>query len=298
VEQAKEMCRAEIERCEQTLAIEGTDRPVPLFADLVRMTQVVCNLLGNASKYSDSGRTIRMRWGVDDGHAYVSVADEGRGIAPEFIDRVFETFAQERADGRGLGLGLALVRELVEKHDGAVEAHSEGPGQGSEFVVRLPTTEGVGAIDRAQARRRELSPPRNGALRVVLVEDDVDIRDLVGRLIETWGHSVIGVSGTGQGGVDLLLGERPDVAVVDIGLPDIDGYEVARRMHAELGEARPGLVAMSGYGQERDRELAREAGFDVHLVKPPEPDVLREALEYARACTHGPEPKVEANSRR
>jgi signal transduction histidine kinase len=288
VEQAKEMCRAEIERNGQTLIIEGTDQAVPLHADIVRMTQVVSNLLSNASKYSDPGSTISLRWGLEQARAFVKVTDQGRGIAPEFLDRVFETFAQERADGRGLGLGLALVRELVDKHGGSVEVASEGPGHGSEFTVWLPITEGLGAIDRAHARRRDPSTPRGDALRIALIEDDVDIRDLVGRLIETWGHTVVGVSGTGRGGVDILLREQPDVAVVDIGLPDIDGYEVARRVHAELQDRRPGLVAMSGYGQERDRRLAREAGFDVHLVKPPEPEDLRDALEYARECGSSP----------
>jgi signal transduction histidine kinase len=296
VEQANEICRTDIERSNQTLQIEGTEHAVPLHADLVRMTQVVANLLSNASKYSDPGGTIELRWGLEDGRAFCSVTDHGRGIAPEFVDRVFETFAQERADGRGLGLGLALVRELVEKHGGKVEAQSDGPGHGSRFVVWLPLSEGVGAIDRPQPRRRETSAPGNGALRVALIEDDVDIRDLVARLIETWGHMVIGVSGTGRGGAEILLTERPDVAVVDIGLPDIDGYEVARRVHAELRDARPGLVAMSGYGQERDRRLAREAGFDVHLVKPPEPESLREALEYARACAAGPGEAVRKNA--
>jgi signal transduction histidine kinase len=293
VEQAKDMCRAEIERSGQALHIEGTEQALPVHADIVRMTQVVSNLLSNASKYSDQGSSISLRWGLDDMRAFVKVTDQGRGIAPEFLDRVFETFAQERADGRGLGLGLALVRELVDKHGGTVEVASEGPGHGSEFTVWLPITEGLGAIDRVHTRRRDpssphapagLMGPRGDGLRVALIEDDVDIRDLVGRLIETWGHTVIGVSGTGRGGVEILLREQPDVAVVDIGLPDIDGYEVARRVHAELKDRRPGLVAMSGYGQERDRRLAGEAGFDVHLVKPPEPEDLRDALEYARQC--------------
>ncbi|MCA9651658.1 MAG: response regulator [Myxococcales bacterium] len=279
VERACEMCRDEIARRGQVLVVEGPPEPVEVRADLVRMTQVVSNLLNNASRYSEGGDRIWMRWGAEDGEAFLRVTDEGRGIAPEFIDHVFDTFARERREGGGLGLGLALVRELVDEHGGTVEAASDGPGHGSEFVVRLPTLD---------ARRSSASPPRPRSptpirvpLRVVLVEDHADIRDLVARLVESWGHSVVGVAGTGAEAIECMLRERPDVAVVDIGLPDIDGYEVARRVCHELGLFRPGLVAMSGYGQEQDVRRAHAAGFDLHLVKPPDPGELCDAIEQA-----------------
>jgi two-component system CheB/CheR fusion protein len=280
ITRAIDMCRADIERRRQNLVVEGIDAEVPIDADAVRLTQVVSNLLHNACRYSEPEGRIWVRWGVDNECAFVRVTDEGCGIAPDFIGRMFGVFQQERGKGRGLGLGLALVRELVEKHGGVVEASSDGPGKGSEFVVRLPVT--PGNLPDVDEPRREESPDARAPLRVVLIEDDADVHDVVGLLLEVWGHAVVGVAEEGKTGVELVTATRPDVAIVDIGLPDIDGYEVARRVHRALGRERPALLAMSGYGQAKDRELALEAGFDLHITKPPDPNYLRAALHTAR----------------
>ena len=282
IDQAREMCRDVIGRRRQILTLEGVDQAVPLHADPVRMTQVVCNLLSNASRYSSHGARIWLSCGIEGDRAFVRVLDEGRGIRPQFIERVFDPFAQERKEGRGLGLGLALVRQIVEKHGGTVEVSSEGPGRGSEFVVRLPACSTWERGDEVEPTRSESAAnTRTRSLRVVLVDDCVDIRDLLGHLVGEWGHTVVGAAGTGTAAVERVIQQRPDVAVVDIDLPDLDGYEVARRIHATLGDERPGLVALSGYGQERDQQLALDAGFDVMLVKPPDPGQLRETLERA-----------------
>jgi signal transduction histidine kinase len=278
IDQAREMCRDVIGRRRQTLTIEGIEQAVPIHADSVRMTQVVCNLLSNASRYSNHGGRIWLRCGIEAERVIVRVVDEGRGIRPQFIERVFDPFAQERQEGRGLGLGLALVRQIVEKHGGSVEVASEGPGRGSEFVVELPaclTWEDCCHAEPASPA----SPARTKALRVVLVDDCVDIRDLLGHLVSEWGHTVVGTAGTGRAAIEQLRALRPDAAIVDINLPDLDGYEVARQIRATLADDRPGLVALSGYGQERDQRLALDAGFDVMLVKPPDPGELRETLE-------------------
>jgi len=281
IEQAREMCRDVIGRRNQTLTLEGVEQPVPLHADPVRMTQVVCNLLNNASRYSSHGGRIWLRCGIEDDHAFVRVIDEGCGIKPQFIERVFDPFAQERKGGRGLGLGLALVRQIVEKHGGSVEVASEGPGRGSEFMVTLPAYATWEHGDEVEPPPPPVPSPRTRSLRVVLVDDCVDIRELLGHLVGQWGHTVVGTAGTGRAAIEHVTKERPDVAVVDINLPDVDGYEVARRIRATLGDERPGLVALSGYGQERDQQLALDAGFDVMLVKPPDPAELRETLEKA-----------------
>jgi CheY-like chemotaxis protein len=235
-------------------------------------------MLNNAIRYSPPGGHITVGWGVDDGAAFISVADRGRGIAPEFLGRVFDRFAQEHDGGRGLGLGLTLVRDLVEMHGGTVEAKSDGPGKGSEFVVRLclPATE-----DDLEVTPE---PPPRGAdarhpLRVVVVEDDSDIRDALCALVSLWGHQVAGVSGDGPGGVKLVVETKPDVGLIDVGLPGLDGYGVAQQIRSALGDRTPRLVAMTGFGQRSDRERALEVGFDTHLVKPSSPDELRSALE-------------------
>ncbi|MCX4246835.1 hybrid sensor histidine kinase/response regulator [Paraliomyxa miuraensis] len=279
VDQARDMCCGMIAKRHQLLIIEGQPGAVAVHADPVRLTQVVSNLLTNASRYSYPGGRIWVHWGCDGEHAFVRVADEGRGIRPEFIERVFDPFSQERSGSPGLGLGLALVRQIVETHRGNVQVESQGPGRGSEIVVTLPAAgapdpgEGTTSIDP------EATAVEASSLRVVLVEDCVDIRELLGHLIAAWGHTVVDAVGSGREGVERLIGLRPDVAIVDIDLPDLDGYEVARRIHAELGDERPGLVAVSGFGQEHAQHQAFEAGFDVMLVKPPDPELLRETIE-------------------
>lgn len=206
------------------------------------------------------------------GQAVLSVRDSGIGIAPDMLPRVFDLFVQgaRGADrgGGGLGLGLALVRRIAELHGGSVEARSEGPGRGSEFIVRLPAIpEPAGSGPRARLAERNGEPRR-----ILVVEDNEDSRDMLRHLLALSGHQVHEAA-DGPAGLAAALRFRPDIAFVDVGLPGLDGYEIARRVRAELGAAIR-LVALTGYGQPEDRRLALEAGFDAHVVKPVAPEAL------------------------
>jgi signal transduction histidine kinase len=249
-------------------------------ADTTRLEQVFTNLLDNALKYTDAGGTIQV-WTelqVRGGRAgaAVRVKDTGIGIRAAVLPTVFDLFSQadeslERTRG-GLGIGLTLVRTLVEMHDGLVEAHSEGPGRGSEFVVWLPV------LPDAPAEQREVAPPAlvTRRRRILLVEDNADARQTLQVLLETWGHRVE-VAEDGLRGLELAVRQPPELALVDIGLPGLDGYRVAERLRATMGRGIR-LVALSGYGDPEDQIRAREAGFDVHLVKPVRPDDLNRLL--------------------
>jgi signal transduction histidine kinase len=274
VEQAIDTCRGAIEAGQQQLEVRPPEHAVRFHADPARLLQVVSNLLNNAVRYTTRGDRIGVRWGIEDGAVVLRVWDTGRGIVAELRPRIFDMFVQERDGGQGLGLGLTLVRQLIELHGGTVEAHSEGRGKGSEFVVRLPLADEVTHV------AAEPSVPlqaESGPLRVALVEDDPDVRTTVSSLLQRWGHDV-SVATTGVEGLELIMATRPDVALVDIGLPQLDGFALARRVHEAMGDDRPRLVAMTGYGQEKDRRRTREAGFDAHLVKPAQPQALRQAL--------------------
>ena len=208
--------------------------------------------------------------------ALVAVEDTGRGLDPDAIERIFEMFVQEREGGEGLGLGLTLVRNLVEMHGGSVRCESKGRGRGSRVEVRLPRA--TDAAPRAEPSAVEDDPKE--ALRVGLVEDEEDIRDLVEALFTAWGHQVTQAA-DGTSGVEMVQANDFDIVFVDIGLPGIDGYEVARRV-CELGDDKPFLVAMTGYGQANDRARALEAGFDHHLTKPASSADLKAALRARR----------------
>jgi two-component system CheB/CheR fusion protein len=194
------------------------------------------------------------------------VRDNGRGIDPDRLDEIFDMFYQsnnalDRSDG-GMGVGLTLVRTLVEMHGGTVSAHSQGLGHGSEFVIRLPLSL------KPPAKSREQPAATPGTVkRVLLVEDNPDSREMLRAILKLDGFQV-DVAEDGQQGLDAILAQRPDVALIDIGLPGLDGYEVARRVREQLGSSEVHLVALTGYGQAKDREAALRAGFDKHLVKP------------------------------
>ncbi len=277
VEQAVETCRPALDQMGHVLDVRGPPHVIALHADPVRLTQVVANLLNNAIRYSEPGGRIEVEWGSEAASAFVCVTDHGRGISPEFLDRVFDTFAQERDGGRGLGLGLTLVRELVAMHGGTVEAKSEGRGMGSQFTVRLPRSEQPAEERPRTPKPRNERSPR--PLRVVVVEDDADIRDALCALVNMWGHQIAGVTGDGLAGVRLVLETRPDVGLIDVGLPGLNGYGVAEQIRTTLGDDAPRLVAMTGFGQQSDRKRALDAGFDFHLVKPSSPEELRSAVE-------------------
>ncbi len=256
------------------------DEPIWLEADPVRLFQVFENLLGNALKFTSSGGHIRVVGGVE-GHAVVvSVEDDGAGIEPEQLSGIFDLFAQastsparERA---GLGIGLTIVRSLVDLHGGDVTANSEGPGRGSRFVVRLPLAEPPRPPRRAPARTRKPE-----GRRVLVIDDNHSARVLLSRLIRTLGDHEVEVAVDGAEALEKAATFSPDLVLVDIGLPKMDGYEVARRLRRLEGVADAFLVALTGYGRLEDRQRSKDAGFDRHVVKPVGVDHLRELLAKA-----------------
>ncbi len=255
--------------------------PVFVDGDAVRLDQVVCNLVTNAIKYTPRGGHVEVSVSGRSGAAMLVVRDDGIGVPPDQLQSIFEVFSQaptslDRTKG-GLGLGLALVRALVNMHGGAVDAHSEGVGQGSTFTVTLPLLATVGREAPAQI---EVAGAHDGGARIVLVEDNVDIRETLAELLVLDGYQVDG-AGDGPQGLTRILAKTPDVALIDVGLPGFDGYELAKRVRAQLGEG-PVLIAMTGYGQPDDRSRAFDAGFDEHVVKPVSVEDLAAAIERTR----------------
>jgi CheY-like chemotaxis protein/anti-sigma regulatory factor (Ser/Thr protein kinase) len=251
--------------------------PAWVHADATRIEQVLANLLSNAVKYTRAGGAITVSVVREGRDAVLRVADQGVGMPPELVERVFEPFVQgerplDRSYG-GLGIGLTLVRRLAELHGGSASAASEGPGRGSVFTVRLP------AIDAPAARApRAGLPAAARRQRVLLVEDNPDARDTLKRLLEYQGHSVR-TAVDGAQALELLRAEQADVALIDIGLPGMDGYELARRIRAEVDrERRILLAAVTGYGRPEDRRRSAEAGFDAHLIKPLDLEALAALL--------------------
>jgi signal transduction histidine kinase len=260
------------------LTVDLPPTPVLLDADGVRLTQVFTNLLTNAANYTDAGGAIGVRCELGADTLKIIVADSGRGIAAELLPRIFDMFVQARPGGGGLGLGLAVARRLVEMHGGSLSASSDGE-QGSEFVVRLPleilaVSQARGAVEPARIATRPL--------RVVLVEDSEDIRELTRELLVDLGHDVE-VAENGETGAELILRLRPDVALVDIGMPVLDGYGLASRVRGQPGGGQVRLVAMTGFGMECDRRKVTDAGFDAHLIKPADAASLMKVLSNEEA---------------
>lgn len=250
--------------------------------DSTRLEQVVTNLVGNSLKYTPSGGRIRVVVTSESGAAILRVTDTGIGIAPELLPHVFDLFAQgqrslDRTEG-GLGIGLTLVKRVVELHGGSVEVRSEGEGGGSEFIVRFVAAAPSPAEDRQQFAEQPSAPRRRAVRRILIVEDQADMREIMRLALESSGHLVFEAA-DGPSGIEAVQRLRPEVAVVDIGLPGFDGYEVARRIRTMLDGAPILLVALTGYGQPDDRHRAKAAGFDVHLVKPIEFDRLDAVLD-------------------
>jgi CheY-like chemotaxis protein len=247
-----------------------------LLEGAVRLDQIVANLAANAVKYTPGGGSVSVHVEADGGTARIRARDIGIGIPQDMLARIFEPLAQsdralERAQG-GLGLGLALVRGLVALHGGTVRAESAGPGTGSQFVVELPAK--TGGIEPVAPASPEPAGPE--PRRVLVVEDNDDNRDTIVMILEQLGYGTAATA-DGPSGVRAALEQRPDAAVVDIGLPGFDGYEVARRIRSGLGGSVR-LVALTGYGQPEDRERAFAAGFDVHLTKPADVATLGRVL--------------------
>jgi signal transduction histidine kinase/ActR/RegA family two-component response regulator len=257
-------------------------------ADRARIEQVIANLLDNANRFTPEGKRIHLRVRALDGRAVIEVRDEGAGIEPALLAEVFKPFAQapqgvDRSHG-GLGLGLAVVRRLVEMHGGSVHVASAGRGQGATFTVSLPGAEAPEKTDpRPEVAQR---PPAKG-LRVLVVEDGEDAREMMQALLALHGHDVR-VAADGRTALDAAASLAPDVVLLDIGLPDMDGYEVARRLRASPARGAY-LVALTGYGQSEDEAAAYAAGFDRHMTKPVEPAALARVLaEIAPTRTSQP----------
>jgi PAS domain S-box-containing protein len=281
VQRAVEGSRPLIESRANTVSLDLPAEPVRLEADATRLEQVVSNLLNNAAKYTLPGGHIWVTAAREGDEAVVRVRDTGIGVPPDVLDRVFEPFVQQsngslaRTEG-GLGVGLTLVRSLVEMHGGRVEASSPGLGQGSQFVVRLPAQ--LPAEATLPSEPAAATAPR--PLRVLVVEDNIDAAESLATLLRLWNHDV-SVVHDGRTALEAAREQQPEVVLLDIGLPGLDGYQVARRLREELHLDHTLLVAMTGYGQPEDRRRSREAGIQYHFVKPVEPLVLRNLLAGA-----------------
>jgi len=262
------------------LEVELCPAPMSVDADPVRLNQILVNLLNNAAMYTDAHGEIKIGCRCEEHNgkreAVITVRDNGRGIPPELLPHVFELFTQgedlENQRHSGLGVGLALARKLIEMHDGSIEARSEGVGKGSEFTVRLPLVD-VAPTPSAVAT----SHPDQNRCRVLIIEDNADQAETLAMLLAEWGHDVKTAS-NGTAGIELALEYRPDVALVDLGLPGLSGFEIAHRIRAHTQLKHTLLVAQTGLGQTQDRQRARTSGFDHHLVKPLDPDELRAVL--------------------
>jgi len=247
-------------------------KPAWVDADRARIEQIAANLLDNALKFTPSGKAITIGVGVEGGEAVLRVADEGAGIAPGDAERVFELFVSGDRAGAGLGIGLALVKRLAELHGGSVSVQSAGTGAGTVFVVRLPAAAAPANVDAAPLARRAIA-----SRSVLIVEDNDDARRMLEAALALEGH-VVRSAANGKSGLALADQTRPDVALIDIGLPDIDGYEVARHLRAKHNGRRISLVAVTGFGQPEDQQRAIDAGFDAHIVKPVNPERLKQVL--------------------
>jgi CheY-like chemotaxis protein len=277
--QAIEISEPLIRSQQHQLSLDLGDKPLFVEGDPVRLAQVFANLLNNAAKYTPRAGHIHVSSKSEGGEAVVSVSDNGIGLAKEMLSSVFELFSQfHRASGReqgGLGIGLALVRSLVEMHGGKVEARSHGAGRGSEFVVRLP----LAACQLEQTSELQSAIVKGlASLRVMVVDDDKDVADSLAMLLGTLGAEVR-VAYSGAEALSLVPVFRPRFAFLDLGMPDMDGYEAARELHAAPEGKSLVLVALSGWGTDEDRRRALEAGFDSYFVKP----ISFNALEHVFA---------------
>ena len=269
------------------LAIDVSAAPLPIWGDGARLTQIISNLLNNAARFTADGGHIGLVVRREGARVVLSVKDDGIGIPPDMRERVFDMFTQIELPGQrkqeGLGIGLALVKRLVEMHDGEIEARSEGAGRGSELVVRLPIAEDDLAIaDGAAAGARDAARgPRPE--RILVVDDNVDAAESLSRLLRLQAHEVR-VEYDGLAALAAARDMNPDVVLLDIGLPKLDGLEVARSLRARDDGPRPLLVAMTGFGQAEDRARTAAAGFDHHLTKPVDPKLLQTLLQTARGA--------------
>jgi PAS domain S-box-containing protein len=297
IQRAVDTARPLMEERKHRLTVTLPDQPIWLHADPTRLEQVLVNLLNNAAKYTEQGGQIWVAAERQDGRAVIRVRDTGIGIAPDMLARVFTLFTQGKSGlhpkQSGLGIGLSVARSLVQLHGGTIEVKSDGQGKGSEFVVRLPLLSGR---PTEHVERAEVPEPGMRPLRVLVVDDNADAADSLAILLRTGGHDAR-AEYTGVAAVQVAGEFRPDVVFVDLAMPVMDGLEVARRLRRQQDGGRLVLVAMTGYGQDTDREQTREAGFDSHLVKPVDYQQLQDLLAVLAEDRGGPLPNGETRDR-
>jgi signal transduction histidine kinase/ActR/RegA family two-component response regulator len=287
VDRAVETTRPAIDTHGQELSVTLSPEPLWVEADLIRLAQVLANLLNNAAKFTPEGGRICLTAQRENGEAVISVRDTGMGIPAEVLPHIFDLFTQgqrslDRSQG-GLGIGLTLVRRLVELHGGSVQAFSQGPGKGSEFIVRLP----LAAESQSQPSAPDAAAGANASTathRILIVDDNRDAADSLAVLLRLQGHEVQ-VAYDGVIALAVAATFRPEIVLLDIGLPGMSGYEVAHRLRQEPASAEVLLVAVTGYCQEEDRRRSQEAGFNAHLVKPVCPDTLHALLTRSPATS-------------
>ena len=281
IRQAVETSRPAIDEAGHELVITMPAEPIFIEADSTRATQVFANILNNAAKFTERAGRIELTVTADHDVACVSVRDTGIGIQPQLLARVFEMFTQaDQPTGRrgsGLGIGLALVRGLVELHGGSVEARSAGLGMGSEFVVRLPLARETQMYERPPARRPNPTRPPQIRRRVLVIDDSVPTAQSMARVLELWNHEVR-ICYDAVSALKVAREFQPEVVLSDLSLPQMDGYELARQLRQLPGMDKSLLIAITGHGHDDDRQRSSEAGFDQHLLKPVSPDVLAEIM--------------------
>jgi CheY-like chemotaxis protein len=278
---ALETVRPSVEEQRQTVTVSTPPDPVWINADPVRVAQIASNLLNNATKYTEPGGTIWLTISRKGGEAVLSVRDNGVGLDSGLLPRVFDLFAQgdrslERSQG-GLGIGLTLVKTLVELHGGKVSAHSEGAGKGSEFIVRFPLLKQV-----EPPRRLPERPSQVRGRRILVVDDNVGTTKIQSLLLARLGDHEIRTAHDGVSALSIAAEFSPEIVLLDIGLPKMCGYEVARQLRAQPDGEDALLVALTGYGTEEDRRRSLESGFDEHLVKPAGLEALRKLLNHPK----------------
>jgi len=278
VDAAIETSRHIIDSKHHTLQLDLPAEPTHFTADPMRLAQVISNLLTNAAKYTDPHGTIVVRAAADDRDVEISVTDSGVGLTHEALSAVFTMFSQvrstqDRSEG-GLGIGLALSKGVVELHGGTIEGHSAGLGKGSDFIVRIPRQSDTGSLHATTTAK---APPRAHKRRVLIADDNRDAADSLSMLLQIAGHAIT-VAYDGRQALESIETTRPEVALLDVGMPELDGYEVARRVRLDARIRNTLLIAVTGWGQASDKERALAAGFDLHFTKPVEPTALIDLL--------------------
>jgi len=284
VRRAIETAAPGIEAARHALEVELPEKPLVVHGDRYRLTQLLSNLLNNAARYTPSGGRVWLRATTQNGHAVLTVTDTGRGIEPQVMDRIFDMFVQGRTPlervGGGLGIGLALARRIAELHGGTLQGRSEGENKGAEFLLRVPLSPTVPAAAAQPPEAERAGVPR----RILVVDDNVDAALTLDLLLRSLGHETR-VAHEGGRALEIAREFRPEVILLDIGMPGMDGYEVARRLRGMNHGQTFRIVAVTGWGQEADRARAKEAGFDVHLVKPVDVGVLAKVLDDRGGAT-------------